>query len=82
MVTGTYLVALGAAGLVAGGRHSLAATFWADLVATAVVFAASVAVGNASLYDPYWSVAPAVIVVAWAAAGPGAGRQAVVWCSC
>ena len=47
------------------GRHPLTVTFVADLVATVVVFAASVAVANASLYDPYWSVAPAVIVVAW-----------------
>src|SRR5688500_1183451 len=47
------------------GQHPLALTLYADLVATAVVFAVSLAVGNASLYDPYWSVAPAVIVVAW-----------------
>jgi len=68
VVAVTYLAA-GVAGwgvVVSGpGRHPLAVTFWADLVATAVVFAVSMAVGNSSLYDPYWSVAPAVIVVGW-----------------
>jgi steroid 5-alpha reductase family enzyme len=54
------------------GPHPLALTLYADLVATAVVFAVSLAVGNASLYDPYWSVAPAVIVVAWVLYGTGA----------
>lgn len=35
----------------------------ADLAATAVVFASSVACNNSSMYDAYWSVAPMVIVV-------------------
>ncbi|GGN92014.1 hypothetical protein GCM10010112_78780 [Actinoplanes lobatus] len=68
VVTAAYL----AAGLVAWavvavarGPHPLLLTFYADLAATVVVFAASMLVGNASLYDPYWSVAPAVIVTAW-----------------
>jgi steroid 5-alpha reductase family enzyme len=80
----TYLAAGAAAWGVAAvlrGQHPLAVTFWADLVATAVVFAVSTAVGNASLYDPYWSVAPAVIVVAWTIWRSGAaisGRQAAV----
>lgn len=30
----------------------------ADLIATAVVFAMSIVTSNASMYDPYWSVAP------------------------
>jgi len=63
----------------AGGHHPLTVTFWADLVATAVVFAVSMAVGNSSLYDPYWSVAPAVIVVAWVVALDAVtGRQVLV----
>jgi steroid 5-alpha reductase family enzyme len=78
VVTGTYLVAAGVAGLVAGGRPALGATFWADLVATGVVFAASMAVFNASLYDPYWSVAPAVIVAAWVAGSDPAGGRGIV----
>ncbi|MBR4079183.1 MAG: DUF1295 domain-containing protein [Christensenellaceae bacterium] len=36
----------------------------ADIVATAVTFAFSVIFGNASVYDPYWSVQPVVIL--WA----------------
>lgn len=66
------------------GQHPLTVTLYADLAATAVVFAVSLAVGNASLYDPYWSVAPAVIVVAWVWHRSGAdlaaitGRQASV----
>jgi steroid 5-alpha reductase family enzyme len=87
---GFAVVALGyaAAGLVAAavavavrGPHPLVVTLLADLAATAVVFAVSLAVANASVYDPYWSVAPAVIVAAWvlgpAGAGPAA-RPAVV----
>jgi steroid 5-alpha reductase family enzyme len=68
VVAVTYLAA-GAAGwataVALGGHHPLTITFWADIAATVVVFAISTAAGNASLYDPYWSVAPAVIVIAW-----------------
>jgi steroid 5-alpha reductase family enzyme len=84
VVAVTYLAAGAAAwgaAAVLRDRHPLAVTFWADLVATAVVFAVSTAVGNASLYDPYWSVAPAVIVMAWTIWRSGAaisGRQAAV----
>ncbi len=47
--------------------------FWlnlliADVAATVLVFIASVCLGNASVYDPYWSVQPAVILIAYAAA--------------
>ena len=72
VVAGAYLVAGLAAAAVAvalRGQHPLAVTLWADLAATVVVFAVSTAVANASVYDPYWSVAPAVIVVAWAILG-------------
>jgi steroid 5-alpha reductase family enzyme len=61
------------------GHHPLTIAFVADLVATAVVFAVSMAVGNSSVYDPYWSVAPPVIAAAWiVAAGSFSARQAVV----
>ena len=45
--------------------------FWlslllADIVATAVTFAFSLIFSNASVYDPYWSVQPLVICVAFA----------------
>ncbi|MEU4562891.1 DUF1295 domain-containing protein [Actinoplanes sp. NPDC023936] len=65
----TYLAAALAAGAAAAlllpGPHPLLVTFAADVVATLVVFAVSMVIRNASLYDPYWSVAPAVIVFAW-----------------
>ena len=45
--------------------------FWlnlliADVVATVFTFIFSVIIGNASVYDPYWSVQPPVIVTAFA----------------
>jgi len=39
----------------------------ADAVATVATFVFSVIFGNASVYDPYWSVQPPVILVAFAA---------------
>ncbi|MEU4693935.1 DUF1295 domain-containing protein [Actinoplanes sp. NPDC023714] len=51
-------------------------TFYADIGATIVVFVASMIVGNASVYDPYWSVAPAVITMAWL--GDAGARQIAV----
>jgi steroid 5-alpha reductase family enzyme len=72
VVTAAYLAAGLVAGIVAWGvvvalpdRHPIWVALWADLAATVVVFAASMAVGNSSLYDPYWSVAPPVIAVGW-----------------
>ena len=38
----------------------------ADVVATVVTFIFSLIFGNASVYDPYWSVQPPVIVMAFA----------------
>ncbi|MDI6098871.1 DUF1295 domain-containing protein [Actinoplanes sp. NEAU-A12] len=83
VVTVGYVAAGLAAWAVAAavrGPHPLLVTFYADLVATVVVFAVSVAVANASVYDPYWSVAPPVIVAAWVLGAPGdvTGRQAAV----
>jgi steroid 5-alpha reductase family enzyme len=37
----------------------------ADLLATIVVFAGSRMHGNSSFYDPYWSVLPPALAVAW-----------------
>ncbi len=39
----------------------------ADVVATAVVFIFSVALNNASVYDPYWSVLPIVVMAFYVA---------------
>ena len=38
----------------------------ADIVATAVTFIFSVIFNNASVYDPYWSVQPPIILIAFA----------------
>jgi steroid 5-alpha reductase family enzyme len=73
VVAGSYLAA-GAAALLAVGllprADPITTTLAADLVATGVVFAASMLLANSSVYDPYWSVVPPVVAVAWAAAGP------------
>jgi steroid 5-alpha reductase family enzyme len=63
-----YITAAAAA--VAVGRlfaHSslLWSAAFADLAATIVIFAFSLALDNSSLYDPYWSIAPAAIVLYW-----------------
>ena len=51
--------------------HALPLSWWislliADAVATVVTFVFSLIFGNASVYDPYWSVQPPVILVAFA----------------
>jgi len=43
--------------------QSMVSVFIADVVATIVVFVFSILFGNSSVYDPYWSVAPPVIVI-------------------
>jgi steroid 5-alpha reductase family enzyme len=56
-----YVAALAfavAVGLGMSGSQPLRVAFAADLAATLVVFAFSVALDNSSMYDPYWSVAP------------------------
>jgi steroid 5-alpha reductase family enzyme len=56
--------------------------FWADVVATCVIFGFSVKYDNSSFYDAYWSVAPVPIAIYWLlvpeAAGADALRQLVV----
>jgi steroid 5-alpha reductase family enzyme len=61
-----YAAALAAGWAVAhalgpSGQSPLWIALAADLAATLVVFAFSVALDNSSLYDPYWSVAPPVL---------------------
>ncbi len=46
-----------------------AALLLADVAATAAVFLFSLLFGNASVYDPYWSVQPPVILCALAIEG-------------
>ena len=54
--------AIGTARLL-GDQHPLLAIAAADLAGTASVFLFSLAFNNSSLYDPYWGVAPLVIVL-------------------
>src|SRR5690606_37039381 len=53
----------------------------AGVIATFVVFGASMLVNNSSVYDPYWSVAPVAIAMWFASdldAIASAGRQLIV----
>ncbi len=74
-----YLAA-GAAALIAGrlsgGLHPLLAAGLADLAATVVVFAFSLAYNNSSFYDPYWSLAPPVLALYWLLAAGSRGLPA------
>ncbi len=70
IVVGSYVLATLAGWAVVAalaGRHPITALFWADIAATVVIFALSMVVANSSLYDPYWSVAPPLIIAAWLA---------------
>jgi len=61
-----YAAALIAAALVVAlvdPGHPLVAIGLGTLVATVVVFVASMAVDNSSIYDPYWSLQPLAIAV-------------------
>jgi len=63
-----YVLAILSAILVArlfSGFHPLIMIAAADLAATLVVFLFSVVMNNSSAYDPYWSVKPFVIAVAY-----------------
>ncbi len=71
-----YLAALAAAAAVAAalpGESPLRIAFVADLAATCVIFAFSVAFRNSSFYDPYWSLAPIAIALYWIAAAESIG---------
>ncbi len=75
-----YVTALAAALATAralSGQDPIRVALAADVVATAVVFGFSRALGNSSVYDPYWSVAPIPIVVYWALAPGGSEAQAL-----
>jgi steroid 5-alpha reductase family enzyme len=81
VVAAVYVVAaaVGIAVAVVAGGHPIGAAFFGDVAATLVVFAVSMAVGNSSLYDPYWSVAPPIVAAAWIAVAPsGVGARQVL----
>ncbi|MDG4824008.1 DUF1295 domain-containing protein [Asanoa sp. WMMD1127] len=84
VVLGAYLLAFAAAWVVVAmappSWHPLLIVFVADIVATILIFGMSMVLDNASLYDPYWSVAPPVVAAWWVAEAPNGdgARQAVV----
>jgi len=47
------------------GQHPLWQLFWADVIATSVIFITSLVFRNSSMYDPYWSVIPPFIALYW-----------------
>lgn len=70
-----YVVALAAAVATGDSLHNasiVAKAAFGDLAATLVVFIASVAANNSSVYDPYWSAAPVPIALYWILTAPGA----------
>lgn len=76
LVALAYVAGLIAAWLVVGwigNDRPVKAAIVADFVATLVVWGFSVALRNGSVYDPYWTVVPPVLVLYWTAvAAPGA----------
>lgn len=62
-----YILAFFVAGIIANilPFNILINTLWADLAATLVVFVFSRIYKNSSIYDPYWSVVPIIIVSYW-----------------
>lgn len=58
-------VAIGFGYLLHNRMHIIAVLLVADVAATLVIYAFSVAFKNTSFYDPYWSVAPIPIAFFW-----------------
>ena len=80
-----YVAALAAAAVpvsIVPAETALMRAFWADIVATLVIFGFSKAHDNSSFYDAYWSVAPIPIAIYWwwlpEAGGADSLRQLVV----
>ena len=71
---GAYVVALGVgvgcARALPGDLSPLLRTLLADIAATVTIFLLGLPVRNASLYDPYWSVAPIAIALIWLVTAP------------
>jgi steroid 5-alpha reductase family enzyme len=80
LVAAAYALA-GAVGILVGfavPAHPLWQTLAGDGAATLVIFVLSMLIDNASLYDPYWSVAPPVIVACWLATTSGVPARRLV----
>jgi steroid 5-alpha reductase family enzyme len=83
MSAAAYLVALAVAILVVratGLAGALVRLALGTFVATVVIFAASVALDNSSIYDPYWSLQPVAIAAyhVWSAGSAVSGREILV----
>jgi steroid 5-alpha reductase family enzyme len=65
-----------AVGRLAAGLHPILAGGLADLAATLVVFAFSLAYNNSSFYDPYWSLLPPLLALYWLLAAGAHGLPA------
>ena len=68
IVLAIYIIAFSAGLLVfklSGDMHVLVSTFLADIVATIIVWGFGILFLNSSVYDPYWSIAPVVIITFW-----------------
>ena len=68
IVLAIYIIAFFAGLLVfklSGDMHVLVSTFLADIVATIIVWGFGILFLNSSVYDPYWSIAPVVIIPFW-----------------
>lgn len=68
IVLAVYILAFFAGLLVfklSSSMHLLVSTFLADIAATLVVWGFGILFGNSSIYDPYWSVAPLIILPCW-----------------
>ena len=81
VVVAAYVVAGAAAFLVVAllpAHHPITTAFIADLVATFAIFGLSMLLANASLYDPYWSVAPPIVAVAWADVGDISSARSIL----
>ena len=79
-ILGAYVAALAAAAVcvwVLDDWSSVWRAGIADVVATAVIFGFARAYDNSSFYDPYWSVAPPVLLAYWWAAHGDGGIRIV-----
>ena len=67
VLVGVYALAFAAASFVYGlvGGTVLLRSLLADVAATVLVWAFSIIFDNASVYDPYWSVAPLALLPCW-----------------
>lgn len=79
LVAAATVIGLGETGALPATHPDLWAALGADVAATLAVFGFSMGTRNHSMYDPYWSVAPPVLLLFWALAGPGLGARGLLW---